>query len=63
MSAIQKEMVVNDVIREHPDTLGVFNRWGIDSCCGGAKRLEEVARAHQFDLEKLLQDLNAADRS
>ncbi len=60
MTAIQKERVVNDVIQEHPATLPVFNRWGIDSCCGGAKRLEEVARSHRFDLEKLLQDLNAA---
>jgi iron-sulfur cluster repair protein YtfE (RIC family) len=58
---IQKDMVVNDVIKEHPHTLGVFSRWGIDSCCGGAKRLEEVAKAHKFDLEKLLQDLRASE--
>ena len=63
MGTIQKDEVVNDVIKEHPYTLGVFHKWGIDSCCGGAKTLEEVAMAHKFDLEKLLQELSAVATS
>lgn len=46
---------VNDAIREYPATVAVFDRFGIDSCCGGAKRLDDVASRHAIDLEALLQ--------
>ena len=35
-AAISAEQTVNEVIRTHPATVGVFNQFGIDSCCGGA---------------------------
>ncbi len=30
------DLTVNEVIRLWPDTVAIFNRFGIDACCGGA---------------------------
>ena len=53
-------MTINQIIAEHPETLAVFNRLGIDSCCGGALPLDEVARKHRFDFIALLAELERA---
>lgn len=37
---------VNAIVAKHPETLGVFNGFGIDTCCGGAKSVEEVVQRH-----------------
>ena len=42
-------MSVNDVIRHFPDTVAVFNAFGIDACCGGAASVEEAARRDGAD--------------
>jgi iron-sulfur cluster repair protein YtfE (RIC family) len=51
---------VNEVVERYPESLLVFGRYGVDSCCGGQKRLSEVAVAHGFSLAQLLADLKAA---
>jgi regulator of cell morphogenesis and NO signaling len=53
-------MTINEIVAEHPETLAVFNRLGIDACCGGGLRLEEVARKHRFDFIALLAELERA---
>ena len=40
---ITKDIVVNDCIKLYPKTIGVFTRFKIDSCCGGAVPIEEAA--------------------
>ncbi len=57
---ITKDLVVNDVIRDFPKTIGVFTRYGIDSCCGGAVSIEEAAKRDGAPLEDLLDALNEA---
>jgi regulator of cell morphogenesis and NO signaling len=57
---ITAEMTVNQVVAEHPETLAVFNRLGIDACCGGALPLAEVAKKHRFDFIALLAELERA---
>jgi regulator of cell morphogenesis and NO signaling len=57
---ITAEMTVNQVVAEHPETLAVFNRFGIDACCGGALPLAEVAKKHRFDFIALLAELERA---
>ena len=37
------QMPVNEVIRKYPSTVEVFNRYGIDACCGGAAPVAEAA--------------------
>lgn len=34
---------VNETIRRFPATVEVFNRFGIDACCGGAAPIREAA--------------------
>lgn len=37
----------------------VFRRFGLDTCCGGDLPLEEAARHHGVDLDRLLAALEA----
>lgn len=37
------QMTVNDAIRRFPAAVEVFNRHGIDACCGGAAPVAEAA--------------------
>ena len=60
--ALTADLTVNQVAERVPASLAVFQRWGIDACCGGAKTLATVAERHGFDLEALLGELNAAAR-
>jgi iron-sulfur cluster repair protein YtfE (RIC family) len=57
---ITPQMQVNQIIQLFPATLPVFHAAGVDSCCGGALPLEEVARRHNFDGEQLLAELRRA---
>jgi regulator of cell morphogenesis and NO signaling len=53
-------MSVNDVIREYPSTIEVFNKLGIDACCGGAASLDEAARRDGVEPAVLLAALRDA---
>lgn len=57
---ITAEMTINQIVAEHPETLPVFNRLGIDACCGGGLPLAEVAKKHRFDFIALLAELERA---
>jgi regulator of cell morphogenesis and NO signaling len=57
---ITAEMTVNEIIQQRPQTLTVFNKRGIDSCCGGGLPLAEVAKRHRLDFIALLSELENA---
>jgi len=57
-TGIGAERMVNEVIRTHPVTVEVFNRFGIDTCCGGAAPIEEAALRDGADPGILLAALN-----
>lgn len=54
---ISPALTVNNMILLHPRTVTVFETYGIDSCCGGALPIEEVARKHGLDLDALMAEL------
>lgn len=58
--SITPDMSLNDVIRKYPTTIGVFNRFNIDSCCGGARSLRDMAAEDKVDLGVFIQALKEA---
>ena len=44
METITRDMVINDVIRKHPETIKVFNEYKVDSCCGGGASMGDGER-------------------
>ncbi|HEX6574815.1 MAG TPA: DUF542 domain-containing protein [Gemmatimonadaceae bacterium] len=54
---LEPSMTVNEVIAAWPETIAVFNSFGIDLCCGGDDTLELAARESGVDLENLLDAL------
>ncbi len=59
-TTISKDLTVNDCIRLYPSTIGVFTKFHIDSCCGGAVSIEEAALRDKADLDALMTELNSA---
>lgn len=57
---VTRDMIVNDCIKLYPGTIGVFTRFNIDSCCGGAVSIEAAAARDGADIEKLMDALNEA---
>ncbi|MEE9614092.1 MAG: DUF542 domain-containing protein [Thermodesulfobacteriota bacterium] len=60
---ITKDLVVNDVIKLHPKTIGVFTRFNIDSCCGGAVSIEAAAKRDGAPVDEMVKALNEAAES
>lgn len=57
---IDPKMTVHQILDAFPETLGVFNSYGIDSCCGGGVALEAAAERHGLDTAQVLADLRDA---
>ena len=57
---VAKDIVVNDCIKMFPKTIGVFTRFNIDSCCGGAVSIEDAAKRDGAPLKEILEALNEA---
>lgn len=58
--SIDASWTVNDAIRVFPETVTVFNAFGVDSCCGGAATLEEAALDASADPGELISALRIA---
>lgn len=56
------EWTVNEVITRHPETAAVFNRFGLDTCCGSMVSVKESARREGVSSEALCSELHAAVR-
>ncbi len=51
---IDTASTVNELVARYPATIAVFNRFGIDSCCGGAVPIADAARREGADCDALL---------
>lgn len=58
-ATITGDLTLNEISLAQPRALEVFERHGLDSCCGGAKTLAFVCERHGLDLEALLAELRA----
>jgi regulator of cell morphogenesis and NO signaling len=50
-------LTVNELIRRYPRSIEVFNRHGIDACCGGAASVGDAAVRDGADADALLAEL------
>jgi hybrid cluster-associated redox disulfide protein len=60
---ITRDMTIEEVIRNYPETIPVFRKFGLecmDCQIATIEAIEHGAGVHQVDVEKLLQELNAA---
>lgn len=53
------DLTLNEITSAVPSALEVFSRYGLDSCCGGAKPLALVCEKHGLDLEQVLSDIQS----
>lgn len=60
--SIDDEITVNELIRQVPETVHVFNEFGIDACCGGSVPVREAAKRDRADVEAVLRALAEAMR-
>lgn len=51
---------VNDTVKAFPETLAVFDLYGVDSCCGGGLSVEEAAARASVDAAALCSALEEA---
>ncbi|QWV91803.1 DUF1858 domain-containing protein [Geomonas oryzisoli] len=58
---ISKDMTISEILRRYPQTLPVFERYGLDcyDCqIADFEQLEHGATVHKADLKALLEELN-----
>jgi len=58
---ITREMTIGQILREHPETIAVFKRFGLDCHTCQIASLESVesgAEVHQVNIDDLLRELN-----
>jgi regulator of cell morphogenesis and NO signaling len=56
---VDPSSTVNEIVAQHPETVAVFNQFGIDSCCGGGVPLCDAAHRDGAELDALLRALEA----
>ena len=57
---INPAWTIEEMIARAPRTLAVFERFAIDTCCGGGVSIADAARRDREDLDALLSALRAA---
>ncbi len=60
MSTVTKETHVADLVLEQPGRARVFERFGIDYCCGGRVPLEEACAERDLDVDVVIDALAQA---
>mgnify|MGYP001549225339 CR=1 FL=1 len=54
------EVTVRDIALEQPASIRVFEKFGIDYCCGGRKPLAQVCQERSLDLQSVLAAIERA---
>ena len=54
---------VNETIRRWPAAVELFNRFGIDACCGGAASVSQAAERDGADAAALIAELRRVVQS
>ena len=57
---LDPSLTINEIVARHPETIAVFNRFGMDTCCGGGVPVHEAALRDGLDLDDILAALRDA---
>jgi regulator of cell morphogenesis and NO signaling len=57
---VATEKTVRELALENPATTRVFEKLGIDYCCGGKRSLEEACRTAKLNIDEVLESLEKA---
>lgn len=57
---VSKDMTINQIIKQYPKSVGVFNKFNIDSCCGGSEKLETAAKNAGVDINTVISEIRKA---
>ena len=57
------EKTVRELALENPAATRVFEKLGIDYCCGGNKSLDEACRSANLSINEVIDSLEMADHS
>ena len=57
---IGPETTINEALLIRPEAVAVFQRFGLDACCGGGLAIAEAARRHGHDPAEVLAALEGA---
>ena len=63
MSIITLQNTLGQLVTERPDRSRVFERRGLDYCCGGKKTLEAACEENGIDLKEIMNELRENDTS
>jgi regulator of cell morphogenesis and NO signaling len=63
MMSIAAEKTVRELALENHAATRVFEKLGIDYCCGGDKSLQETCRAANLNMDQVLDSLEIAEQS
>jgi regulator of cell morphogenesis and NO signaling len=58
--ALTADLTVNEIVARFPETVAVFNQYGVDTCCGGGVPLRLAAERDGLDPDVLLAAVKAA---
>jgi regulator of cell morphogenesis and NO signaling len=57
---IDRALTINEIVARYPETIPVFNRFGLDTCCGGGVCVDDAARRDGLDAAAVLAALDDA---
>ena len=61
MEKVTKEMGILDIVQAHPETVAIFQKYGM-GCLGCAaarfENLEAGAKVHGFDADEMVDEIN-----
>jgi regulator of cell morphogenesis and NO signaling len=61
--SVATEKTVRELALENPAATRIFEKLGIDYCCGGNKSLEEACRAAKLPMDQVLDTLEMAEQA
>lgn len=58
-----EEQSIGQLVAQHPGRAQVFEKFGIDYCCGGKKLLAHACSEKELDMQQVMQAIKAYDAS